>query len=164
MASDYGSHLPIGTVSIQSPTVNRRLQERRWRWLFSKKDKAIAIEAKGGIQIKNYAFAIRKITNPRNVRFISRISNKKIYVFIAGKGIAKQMTNNYAIIEINRLSLQVRQLLNKYKIIILSNVYLTISTYTTRNIIAIWICTRLLYNIPKSKHDWEKFFTHSQFS
>lgn len=37
MASDYGSHLPIGTVSIQSLTVNRRLQERRSRWLLSKK-------------------------------------------------------------------------------------------------------------------------------
>lgn len=61
------------------------------------------------------------MTNPRNVRFISRISNKKIYVSLAVKGIAKEITNNYAIIEINGLSLQVRQLLNKYKIIILSN-------------------------------------------
>lgn len=73
------------------------------------------------------------MTNPRNVRFISRISNKKFCVFLAVKGIAKEITNNYAIIEINGLSLQVQQLLNKYKIIILSNVYPMISTYTTRN-------------------------------
>lgn len=71
MVSDYGSHLPIVTVLIQCPTVNlSSCKSHILSDCFPRKDQAIVIEAKHGIQIKDYAFVIDKITNPRNIRFI----------------------------------------------------------------------------------------------
>lgn len=72
MVSDYRSHLPIVTVPIQCPTINQ-LSSCKSDVLsdcFPRKDQAIVIEAKDGIQIKDYAFVIDKITNLRNIRFI----------------------------------------------------------------------------------------------
>lgn len=90
MVSDYGSYLPIVTVSIQCPTVNlSSCKSHVLSDCFPRKDKAIVIEVKHGIQIKDYAFVIDKITNPRNIRFIWRFSSGGICVFLASGDLAK---------------------------------------------------------------------------
>lgn len=92
MVFDYGNQLPIvpTTVPIQCPTVNLfSCKSDVLSDCFSRKDQAIVIEAKDGIQIKDYAFVIDKITNPRNIRFIWGISSGVICVFLATGELAK---------------------------------------------------------------------------
>lgn len=93
---------------------------------FPKKEQAIVIEAKEGIQIKDYVQALGKLTSPSNIRFISRISNGRICVFLASKDIADTITGKYNHIRINNTDLPLRPLINKYQRIIISNVYPTI--------------------------------------
>ncbi|KAK2579954.1 hypothetical protein KPH14_007634 [Odynerus spinipes] len=46
--------------------------------VFPKKEQGIIIEAKDGLTIKDYATEIAKLTDPNNIRFISKISNNRL--------------------------------------------------------------------------------------
>lgn len=83
---------------------------------------------KAFIQIKEYAYALGRITKPTNIRFISRISNNRVCVFFASKEMffADHITDTYKHIRINNYDLRMRPLITKYQRIILSNVYPTI--------------------------------------
>lgn len=85
-------------------------------------DQAIVIEAYDDITLKDYIFAVGKITDPANIRFASRISNNRICIYLANKQLVEQITLQHPKIIINNTSLEVRPLLTKNKRIILSNV------------------------------------------
>ena len=74
------------------------------------------------IQIKEYAYALGRITKPTNIRFISRISNNRVCMFFASKKIADHIIDTYKYIRINNYNLPMRPLITKYQRIILSNV------------------------------------------
>jgi hypothetical protein len=64
------TEVPIVTAPIQSATVNlSSCKSDVLNDCFPRKDQGIVIEAKDGIQIKNYAFAIDKITNTKKYKF-----------------------------------------------------------------------------------------------
>ena len=86
------------------------------------KDQAIVIEAHVGIPIKDYIYAIGKLTEPTNIRFVSRISNNRICIYLANKKSVEEICTHYPRIEINNIQLEVRPLLTKQKRVILSNV------------------------------------------
>ncbi|KAJ4447715.1 hypothetical protein ANN_09723 [Periplaneta americana] len=86
------------------------------------RDQAIIIESSDNITIKDYVLAVGKLTDPSNIRFISRISNGRICIYLASKKIVEELTTKYQRIMINNESLQLRPFLTKYKRVILSNV------------------------------------------
>ena len=65
------------------------------------KDQAIVIEAHDGIPIKDYTFAIGKLTDPANIRFVSRISNNKKIA---------ELLSTHLTVEINNVKLELRPL------------------------------------------------------
>lgn len=102
---------------------------------FPKKDQAIVLEAKEGLQLKDYIFAIGNLTDPANIRFASRISNGRICMFLASKEIADSITSKHEHIKVNNNKIPLRPLMTKHKRIILSNVYPSITHSKVEEII-----------------------------
>lgn len=79
---------------------------------FPKKDQAIITEAEDGIQIKDYVYALSKITTSTNIRFILWISNNRTCVFMASKKIADDMDQHKHIL-VDDTKLAVKSLISK---------------------------------------------------
>ena len=89
---------------------------------FPKKDQAIVIESKNDITIKEYVTALGTIVKPNAIRFVSRISNNRICIFMASKEIADNITQKYNSLTVRDTQVELRPLLNKHKRIVLSKV------------------------------------------
>lgn len=89
---------------------------------FPTKDQAVVIDSIDSIQIKDYAQALSKIIDPKMIRFISRISNNRICIFLATKLIADELVDEHKCIVINGIELTIRSLISRNKRVILSNV------------------------------------------
>lgn len=90
--------------------------------LFPKKDQAVVIDAIENAPIKDYAQALGKIIDPSHIRFLSRISNNRICVYVSTKEIANDIIDNKKFLTIQTQKLPIRPLINRNKRIIISNV------------------------------------------
>lgn len=93
------------------------------------KEQAIVIESHDGINIKDYVLAVGKLTSPSNIRYISRISNGRICIFLSSKKVVEELILANPKVLINNVSLEIRPLLTKNKRVILSNVCPVIPNY-----------------------------------
>lgn len=89
---------------------------------FPKKEQAIVIDSIKGYQVKDYITEIAKYTSPTNLRFVSRISNERICIYLSTKAIADELIDNGKSITINNEQLDIRPLITRAKRIIISNV------------------------------------------
>ena len=80
---------------------------------FPKKDQAIVI--------KHYITEITKYTSPSNIRFILRISGKRVCIYLTTKANADDLTDNKRSITINNQPFVIRPLIDRVKRIIISN-------------------------------------------
>lgn len=87
---------------------------------FPKKDQAVVLDSIEGITTRDYVFEIAKLTSPANIRFVSRISNSRICLYLATKQIADELLDKKIILKDNALA--IRPLISRAKRIILSNV------------------------------------------
>lgn len=90
--------------------------------IFPSKDQAIIIEAHEGLTIKDYVSKLSTFINPSDIRFVSRIANNRICVFLSSKKIANYLTDNHQTFTINDIEVSVRPLLSKHVRVIISNV------------------------------------------
>ncbi|CAI6352078.1 unnamed protein product [Macrosiphum euphorbiae] len=88
-----------------------------------KKEQAILIDINEAIPHKDYIIAIGNIVKPVNIIFASRISNKRLCIFLTNKALVDNLIINYPIITVNEQQFKIRKLHNPNKRIILSNVY-----------------------------------------
>lgn len=105
-----------------SPTEKKSYAAATNTDVFPKKEQAIILEAKDGISIKEYTTAIAGIVHPSNVRFVSRISNNRICIFLSSREEAEKFTDNHKTILIKDQLLHVRPLINRHTRVIISNV------------------------------------------
>lgn len=89
---------------------------------FPTKEQAIIIDAIPGSQLNEYALAIAEKIPADRIRFISKISNNRVCVYLASKAIADDLTDNHKSIIVQGRQLQIRPLITKNQRIILSNV------------------------------------------
>lgn len=90
--------------------------------MFPSKEQGVIIEAHEGISIKEYVSKLATVMNPNDIRFVSRISNNRVCVFLSTKKAADYLTTKYPTLTINNHELNVRPLINKLKRVIISNV------------------------------------------
>lgn len=90
--------------------------------MFPSKEQAIVIEKQDGLTIKDYVGKLATIISPNDIRFVSRIANNRICVFLSSKIVAKKLTDNHSTIKINNFELGLRPLINKQRRVIISNV------------------------------------------
>ncbi|PSN36113.1 hypothetical protein C0J52_17194 [Blattella germanica] len=84
-----------------------------------KNEQAIIIESHAGLTIRDY---VSKITDPSTVRYISRISNARICIYLSSTKVAETLMYTHPTIQVNGIELPLRPLLTQNKRIILSNV------------------------------------------
>ncbi|KAH0563665.1 hypothetical protein KQX54_004096 [Cotesia glomerata] len=89
---------------------------------FVTKDFAIIIDTIDGVAIKDYVKAIATKVLSANIRFVSRISNNRICIYLANKSIADDLVNNHKNIKINSSILNICPLVTRNKRIVFSNV------------------------------------------
>lgn len=88
-----------------------------------KKDQAIVFESIDNIPQIDYIIAISKLTAPKNIKFVSRISNNRFCIFFNEKNTVDLLINNHPSIKLNdHTIIKIRRLINPAKRIIISNV------------------------------------------
>ena len=86
------------------------------------KEQAILIDAIDNIPMKDYIYAVAKVTGPEAIHFASRIANGRICIYLNRKTTAQDFVTNHRTIIINNVHTTVRSLINPSQRIILSNV------------------------------------------
>ncbi|CAD6210771.1 GSCOCG00010937001-RA-CDS [Cotesia congregata] len=89
---------------------------------FPKKDQTIIIDVLDNTQLKDYNQALAKVIPPALIRFVSRIANNRVYVYVATKELADELVDKHKVIKINDQLVPIRPLITRNKRIILSNV------------------------------------------
>jgi len=93
------------------------------------REQAIVFNSIDGVPQKDYIIAIGQIVQPRNILFVSRISNNRFCIFLSSKEILESLLAKTQIININGHEIQIRRLLNPAKRIVISNVCPSISNH-----------------------------------
>lgn len=101
------------TINFASITANETTPNR---------EQAIVFNSIDGVPQKDYIIAIGQIVQPRNILFVSRISNNRFCIFLSSKEILESLLTKTQTININGHEIQIRRLLNPAKRIVISNV------------------------------------------
>lgn len=83
------------------------------------KEQAIVLDAVDGLSVSTYTLAIGKITEPANIKYISRISNGRVCIYLNSKETADTLIGRK--VNIGPHSLEIRPLVTRAKRIIISN-------------------------------------------
>lgn len=86
------------------------------------KHQAIIIDSIDGIMIRDYLLSLSKVTKSSSIRFISRISNSRICVYLDSKQTADELVDVVKKVKVKDHLLEIRPLLTRNKRIVLSNV------------------------------------------
>jgi hypothetical protein len=86
------------------------------------REHAIVFNSIGGIPQIQYILAIGKIVQPKNIKFVSRISNNRFCIFLSNKQILDKLMQTTKHITIDDHVIQIRRLINPAKRFIISNV------------------------------------------
>jgi len=86
------------------------------------REQALLFNSIDGIPQKEYIVAIGKIISPKNIVFVSRISNNRFCIFLSSKQILDSLLEATQTITINEQIIQIRRLINPAKRIVISNV------------------------------------------
>ncbi|XP_076392697.1 uncharacterized protein LOC143265297 [Megachile rotundata] len=113
---------------------------------FPTKDQAIILSAIDGTTIKEYACAVGKLIGPKAIKYISRISNNRICIYLDKKETVTTLTKNHKSIEINNTKIEIRPMITPAERIIFSNVSPVIPNKSIEDILKrnnIRICSRI---------------------
>jgi len=86
------------------------------------REQALVFNSIDGIPQKEYILAVGKIVSPKNITFISRISNNRFCIFLSSKQILDNLMQTTQSININEQTIPICRLLNPAKRYIISNV------------------------------------------
>lgn len=118
MAADYRSQEGNSTRS----NVNNKSSYASVTQAPPSKEQAIVIEAVDQITLKEYVLAVGKLTDPSNIRYVSRISNARICIYLANKKAAEDLVTKYPKVQISNMSLELRPLVTQNVRVVISNV------------------------------------------
>ncbi|CAB0044949.1 unnamed protein product [Trichogramma brassicae] len=100
----------------RKPTYSRMAQHFK----YPTRDDAIILDSIAGISIHSYTIAVGSLVQPRNVRFVSRISMNRVCIYLSDKILVRELSGKSIDIEGHRLT--IRPLVSQAKRILLSNV------------------------------------------
>lgn len=97
--------------------------------LFPKKEQGIILGVIDGLKLCDYVTAVGTIIGPKNILFVSRVSNNRISMYLSSKNIVDNFVNRHPSIIVQNQNVAVRRLITPSRRIILSNVCPTIPHY-----------------------------------
>lgn len=87
------------------------------------KEQAIILKSIDRISIKEYVKAIGNIIGPKSVKYIFRILNGRICIYLDNKDIVTNLTSQHNSVTINNTIIEIRPILVTVQRIILSNIH-----------------------------------------
>lgn len=115
MASTSGNQQPTDGSSKNYATVTAAN-------LFPKKENAIVIDSVNQAPTLDFIQVLAQKINPAHIRFVSKISNNRLCVYLATKEVADELVEKHKSITVCRQEFPIRPLISRNKRIILSNV------------------------------------------
>ncbi|CAI6376536.1 unnamed protein product [Macrosiphum euphorbiae] len=91
---------------------------------YPSREQALVFNSIEGIPQRDYIVDIGKIISPKNILFVSRISNNRFCIFLSSKQILDSLLEATQTITINEQIIHIRRLINPAKRIVISNVCL----------------------------------------
>ena len=85
-------------------------------------DQAIILQSIDGITIEEYARAIANIIGPKAIKFLSRISNDRICMYLDSKETVTSLISKYKTVVVNNKNIEIRPMVLRVQRIILSNI------------------------------------------
>lgn len=115
------------THTTQTPGTSSNFSNRNFASITAnynspKRDQALVFNSIDGVPQKEYILAVGQIVSPKNITFVSRISNNRFCIFLSNKNTLDALMEKTKIIIINDQEIQLRRLINPAKRIIISNV------------------------------------------
>lgn len=90
--------------------------------LFPRKEEAIVYPAVEGLLIKDYVIETGKKVGPKNIRYVSRMSNNRVCIYFSSRQIVDQFIEKDGGVTINDIFVAARKLIMPAKRIIVSNI------------------------------------------
>lgn len=89
---------------------------------FPSRNLAIVVHNFENLTTKDYIQAISKIVGPKNIIFYSKISNKRICLYLSTKDLVEKVIQQHSTITIKDFQVEIRRLINPAKRLVISNV------------------------------------------
>ncbi|KAH0555268.1 hypothetical protein KQX54_016621 [Cotesia glomerata] len=89
---------------------------------FPTKEQAIVIDVTPEAQIEDYVVSLAALVKPESIKFVSRISNNRVCIYLANKQIVQDLVKNHPKIKVNNSIVHIRPLITKNIRVVLSNV------------------------------------------
>lgn len=99
----------------QNTTPTMSYAQTAQQTLFPTGEHAIVLDSIKGITIQEYAIAIGKLIDPKNIRFVSRISHGRVCMYLNSKENADKLTESRTKVHVGQHVLEVRPLISKSK-------------------------------------------------
>ncbi|OXU17350.1 hypothetical protein TSAR_003915 [Trichomalopsis sarcophagae] len=116
-ASGNGGHDNLNSQSATQALVKKTYANA----MSPKKEEAIIIDSIEGLTNDDYLDGLESVIAIENVRFVSKISGKRVCVFLNSKSVVEQLDGQK--IKVKEHTLPIRPLIEKNKRVVLSNVY-----------------------------------------
>uniref|UniRef100_A0ABD2WG55 Uncharacterized protein n=1 Tax=Trichogramma kaykai TaxID=54128 RepID=A0ABD2WG55_9HYME len=116
MALPTNSSSTINVNNQPKPTYSQMTQQFK----YPTREEAIILDSINGISIHSYTIAVGSIVQPKNVRFVSRISMNRVCIYLSDKAFVRELSDKT--IEVEGHKLTIRPLISHAKRILLSNV------------------------------------------
>lgn len=87
------------------------------------KEQAIVLDSIEGVTIEEYLIAIGNIVQPKNILYISRISQKRVCLYLNSKELVDNVVDNNVKVKIRNYTAEIRRLFTNNKRILISNVH-----------------------------------------
>lgn len=88
---------------------------------FPSKDQAIIVNAIEGVPLQDHILAIGNIIKPQHIKYVSRMSNNRIGIFLSNKELVEYIVEKHQIINVNGIETEIRKLINPAKRLTISN-------------------------------------------
>lgn len=102
---------------------------------FPKKQQAIILSAIEDLTIADYVTSVGNIVGPHHIRFVSRISNNRVCIYLSNEQLVDEFVSEHSIINIKDKQTTVRKLITPARRLIISNVCPTIPHSTISNVL-----------------------------
>lgn len=110
--------LHASTTNSQLTTFSSIVQQER----VLSREQAIVIDSVDGKSIQQYALALSKVVPPKDILYVSRISQNRVCFYLSKSEIVETLVESKTEIQIDDLPLQIRPLTSKAKRVLISNV------------------------------------------
>lgn len=118
MTSGNGGHSNPQNQSTTQSTVNKKTYANI---MSPKKEEAIIIDSMEGLSNDDYLDGLESLISIENVRFVSKISGKRVCIFLNSKSLVEQLNGQK--IKVKEHTVSIRPLIEKNKRVVISNVY-----------------------------------------